>query len=119
MSHAWVLVIDDERDLRECLCELLSEENYTVSAAADGAEALAIMSQRRPDLVIMDLRMPRKSGWDLMRSMRENTELSAVPVIVLSANLSTPPPGDAVWLKKPVSPDLLLTTVRGLTRRGQ
>jgi DNA-binding response OmpR family regulator len=112
----WALVIDDDRDLRESVCDTLADAGYRVSTAADGKEALAIMLVARPDLIILDLRMPKKSGWDVLEAMRKSVTLLDVPVIVLSADLSMPPSGGSAWLKKPVAPQQLLRTVERVLR---
>jgi CheY-like chemotaxis protein len=114
----WILVVDDEPDVRSALSELLSGQGYSVSTAADGHEALWIMVSKLPDLIILDLRMPRQNGWEFLRVMRANPKALNVPVVVLSADLSMPPVGGDVWLKKPVQPSVLLKAIARLVERS-
>ena len=114
MPQPWILVVDDDPDVRSALCEVLTAARYAVSTAADGREALGIMRTRLPDLVILDLRMPRKSGWEVVNEMQVHPFLAGVPVIVLSADLSMPPAGGNLWLKKPVLPAVLLRNIDSL-----
>ena len=64
-----VLVVDDDKNWRLLLVDELTEEGYTVSAASSGAEALAMMKQKKPDLVILDIAMPGQDGIETMHQM--------------------------------------------------
>jgi DNA-binding NtrC family response regulator len=79
-----VLVVDDERNIREGLAEALALEGHEVATAADGEEALAILGREEVDLVITDLRMPKLTGDELLK--RVNSEWPAVPVIILTGH---------------------------------
>jgi len=79
-----ILVVDDERNIREGLREALALEGYEVAAAADGEEALAVMRREEVDLVITDLRMPKLAGDELLK--RLSSDWSAVPVIILTGH---------------------------------
>ncbi|HEX5041766.1 MAG TPA: ATP-binding protein [Candidatus Polarisedimenticolaceae bacterium] len=81
---ARVLVVDDNADLRAYASRLLAE-HYAVEAVADGQEALAHARTHRPDLILTDVMMPRLDGFGLIRELRADPALSAVPVILLSA----------------------------------
>jgi signal transduction histidine kinase len=81
---AHVLVVDDNADLRAYASRLLAEQ-YAVTTAADGREALAAARARLPDLVLTDVMMPNLDGFGLIRELRADPVLSAVPVILLSA----------------------------------
>ncbi len=80
-----VLVVDDDRDIRESLTELLELENYRVASARHGAEALELARAERPALILLDLFMPVMDGEEFRRRQREDPELSAIPVVVMSA----------------------------------
>ena len=84
-SEHRVLVVDDDPDIRETLGLLLGRHGYTVSVAADGAEALQRMREMspRPCLVLLDLMMPGMNGFELWEAM-EGTDLSAIPVLALT-----------------------------------
>ncbi len=81
---ARVLVVDDNADLREYASRLLAEQ-YAVTTAADGREALAAARARRPDLILTDVMMPNLDGFGLIRELRADPALCATPVILLSA----------------------------------
>ena len=79
-----VLVVDDNADLRTYLTRLL-ESDYVVRTAVDGADALATISERPPDLVLTDVMMPRIDGFELLAALRADPRTRRLPVIVLSA----------------------------------
>ena len=79
-----VLIVDDNADLREYLTRLL-EPDYTVRTAVDGADALAQLAERLPDLVLTDVMMPNVDGFELLARVREEPRTQRLPVIVLSA----------------------------------
>jgi len=83
-TGARVLVVDDNADMRAYLVRLLSA-HWTVEAAADGAQALAAAQRRAPDLILSDVMMPRLDGAGLVRAVRADPALRAIPVILLSA----------------------------------
>jgi signal transduction histidine kinase len=79
-----LLIAEDEDDLRGFIAGVL-KESYVVDAAADGAEALKLLEQNRPDLVLTDVMMPGTSGIDLCRAIKGNPSLKHIPVILLTA----------------------------------
>ena len=81
-----ILLAEDDSTLRKALALALESEGYEVRACADGAEALAAYAERRPDLVILDVMMPRKSGYDVCAEIRRRDDL--VPVVFLTAKSS-------------------------------
>lgn len=81
-----ILVVDDDLDLRETLCEVLAHEGYTVAGARNGAEALNVLRQPSPVcLVLLDLMMPVMSGYQFLQERKVDPELAKVPVVVMSA----------------------------------
>lgn len=80
-----ILVVDDEPHLRLILRKQLEGEGYGVETAEDGFEAIAILERETPDLVILDIMMPRMDGIDVMRWMKKNYRTAAIPVIFLTA----------------------------------
>ena len=82
-----ILMVDDERDLVFATKLYLEAEDYEVIAAYDGQEALAKLEDpaSRPDLIILDVFMPRMSGWDVLRMVRANPAIETIPVIMLTA----------------------------------
>jgi DNA-binding response OmpR family regulator len=82
MQGASVLVVDDDADVRALVCELLARAGYVVLQAPDGREALRLLYDERPDLIVLDVSMPELDGWATLERIRE---LSSVPVVMLSA----------------------------------
>jgi len=80
-----VLVVDDDRDIRELLVELLASEGYAVASAADGQRALAEARATRPDVILLDLMMPVMSGWEFREAQLRDPELADIPVLVVTA----------------------------------
>lgn len=80
-----VLVVDDDTAIRRLLAEVLREEGYEVLEAADGAAALAMARERRPHLVIMDLRMPLMNGIEAIKALRADPTLAGLSILAMSA----------------------------------
>ena len=79
-----ILICDDEPSVRELLRILLGAE-YEIDEASDGAEALELMRELEPDLVILDVMMPGRSGLDVLGEIREDPAFAGIPVIVVTA----------------------------------
>ena len=80
-----ILIVEDVELNRELLVQLL-EDRYRLVLAGDGAAALECAAQSRPDLVLMDLSLPRMDGWEATRRLKADETLARIPVIVLSAH---------------------------------
>jgi len=119
-----ILVADDNADMREYMRRLLTEE-YEVEAVADGYAALAAARAHRPELIISDVMMPNLDGFGLIRELRADPELAAIPVIVLSARAGEEArieglgKGADDYLVKPFSPRELLVRVGALTKSAE
>ena len=111
-----ILIVEDDRDLREALTETLRDEGYEVAGAAHGREALELLrgSFRRPALILLDLTMPVMNGWQFRSHQRRDPEISGIPVVVVSADplavLATHT-GVAAVLPKPTDPEKLLEAI--------
>jgi len=109
-----VLVVDDDFDIREALSDVLASEGYSVVTAADGGEALdRLRAGIRPDVMLLDLMMPRVSGVEVIDALRKDESLRQIPVVVCSANRGYGPDDLGVHdvLRKPVSVEELLDAV--------
>ena len=84
-----ILVVDDHAATREPLAKLLEYEGYETASAANGAEALAAMRSRRPDLVLLDLNMPKMDGLAFLAEKAREPAAAGLPVIVVTGGLST------------------------------
>jgi two-component system, OmpR family, response regulator MprA len=120
-AHSRVLVVDDDRAVRESLRRSLEFNGYAVALASDGAEALASISGSAPDVVVMDVMMPRLDGLEATRALRKAG--NDVPILVLTARDAV---GDRVegldagaddYLTKPFALQELLARLRALLRR--
>ena len=118
-----VLVVDDEPDIAGLVAYHLAKAGYRVSTAADGPEALARARAERPDLVVLDLMLPGRSGLDVLADLRRSDETRQVGVILLTARkeeqdrikgLSL---GADDYLAKPFSPQELVLRVGAVLRR--
>jgi len=109
-----ILVIDDEADIRTYLSRLLQRSGYETVVAEDGHLGLEAARESRPDLVILDLMMPRQSGTDFYRKLAADDELSATPLIVVSGmagrHLAVKEP--VAVFDKPIDPAEFLEAVR-------
>ena len=85
MAAERILIIDDDEDVRDFLCQALQDEGYEVSTAADGLTALELLGQVRPQLILLDALMPMMDGWDFMVARSHHPQQARVPVIALSA----------------------------------
>jgi CheY-like chemotaxis protein len=105
-SHT-VLVVDDNRDLGESLVAAMEFAGHRGIAASDGAEALELLRAGfRPCLILLDLWMPIMSGWDFRREQLKDTDLAAIPTVVMTAYGGAPTlDGILAWIPKPIDID--------------
>ncbi len=80
-----ILIVDDEEVIRKFLKIHLDKLGYEVTEAADGVQALEALGKDEFNLLICDVLMPKKDGWEVIREMKENPKTKAIPVIVLTA----------------------------------
>lgn len=118
-----ILVVDDDKNIRILMKEILEEENYTVSTAADGNAALEVMDKEHIDLVILDIMMPNMDGYEFTKVLRECQ--NDLPILMVSAKQL---PAD--WKKgyrlgiddymsKPVDEEEMLLRIKNLLRRAK
>jgi CheY-like chemotaxis protein len=80
-----ILIVDDEPTARETLVAMLEGENYELQLAKDGFQALQMLQQLQPDLILLDVMMPGMDGFEVCRRIRSMPELAEVPIIILTA----------------------------------
>jgi len=91
-SVASVLVVDDELSLADVTAHLLEEDGYDVSIAVNGKSGLASLATRRADVVLVDLTMPVMDGPEMVRRMRADPALAAIPAVLMTASPEAVPP---------------------------
>ena len=101
MDEACVLIVDDEPDTCDALCEVVEMAGCSAIVAANGAEALKLLAERRPCLMVLDLVMPVMTGIELLEAMGKEPALAKVPVIISTSAPNRAPPGMPV-LPKPI-----------------
>jgi DNA-binding response OmpR family regulator len=85
MSKKYILIVDDDPDLVETVGMLLESKGFEVGKAYDAFEAEAAIKKRQPDVLILDVMMPRKSGYELCKELKENKWTQDIPVVLLTA----------------------------------
>ena len=80
-----VILIEDERNIIEAVSFILSREGWHVRTHSNGHDAVEVVRLRRPDLVILDVMLPGKSGFDILQEIRADAELEHIPVLMLTA----------------------------------
>jgi two-component system cell cycle response regulator DivK len=80
-----ILVVEDFNDLRKIMCEMLKHNGFSILEACNGKEAVEMAISGRPDIILMDIAMPEMNGIEATRAIRENEELSSVPIIAITA----------------------------------
>ena len=118
-----ILVVDDDKNIRILMKEILEEENYTVSTAADGNAALEVMDKEHIDLVILDIMMPNMDGYEFTKVLRECQ--NDLPILMVSAKQL---PADRKkgyrlgiddYMSKPVDEEEMLLRIKNLLRRAK
>ena len=120
-----ILIADDEPNQLELMSFNLSNAGYSIIKATNGKEAIELIENHSPDLIILDWMMPKMSGIDVCRTLRSRSETKQIPIIILSARsedsdkslgLDT---GADDYISKPFSPKELISRVKALLRRAR
>lgn len=118
-----VLTVEDSANIRRLIAYNLQRAGYEVLQAADGKEAVRVLQQHVPDLIVLDIRMPEMDGFQLLELMRRYPTAAEIPVIMMTA-LSQPADVDRAlhlgvvdYLVKPLDPTLLIAKVKGVLER--
>lgn len=80
-----ILAVDDDPDILGMITLRLGKRGYNILTAADGEAALEMALEHKPDLVVLDVMMPKMSGWEVARSLRQNPETKAMKIVILTA----------------------------------
>lgn len=118
-----ILVVDDEQDLLDLIEYNLKKEGYRVIKAENGVEALEIAKDQKPDLVLLDIMMPKMDGLEVCRRMRSDVNLHHIPVIFLTARGDEKTEVDGLeigaddYITKPISTVKLISRIKAVLRR--
>ncbi len=123
MADKLIMIVDDDPDLVEAVAMKLESKNYKVSKAYDGEEALEKIKTRKPDLMILDVMMPKKNGWAVCNEIKTNDEYKDIIVVMLTAVADAVPttsythydgmttPADD-YIPKPIDMDKLMEIIK-------
>ncbi len=127
-SQALVLVVDDYQDAREMCSEFLAFSGFQVAEARDGLEAIEKARALLPDVILMDLSLPRMDGWEATRQLKQDERTREIPVVALTGHAlaghsdGAKEAGCDSFLTKPCLPDQMVAEVRrmlDLTRKNE
>jgi two-component system alkaline phosphatase synthesis response regulator PhoP len=120
-----ILVVDDDRDIVRLVQSYLEKAGYQILTAYDGETALRVLKAEKPQLLVLDLMLPDRDGWDVARLVRSDPQLAATPIIMLTARVEDNDKivgleiGADDYITKPFNPREVVARVRALLRRTQ
>jgi two-component system alkaline phosphatase synthesis response regulator PhoP len=119
-----IIVVDDDRDIVRLVKSYLEKAGFQILTAYDGETALQVLRAEKPQLLILDLMLPDRDGWDVARLVRSDPELAATPIIMLTARVEDNDKivgleiGADDYITKPFNPREVVARVRALLRRS-
>jgi CheY-like chemotaxis protein len=113
VSAPSILVVEDDAGIRDALADGLTGEGFLVRVAEDGAQALKLIEDAHPRLILLDLMMPRMTGWQLMDELRKSPDLQEIPVVIITAAryAGSVPSGSPTFIK-PLRLERLIQSIR-------
>lgn len=120
---AHILVVDDDPEISTLLSARLGKRGYKVSTAPDGNKALEMARKELPDLVLLDVMMPGKSGWEVARALKQDPETEGIKIVMLSAigpstnSMTAPLYGADAHIDKPFEFEEVERVISGLVNR--
>ncbi|TFG68832.1 MAG: response regulator transcription factor [Anaerolineales bacterium] len=124
-SQVNILIVDDDQAIIRILRTYLEQAGYHVLTANDGAQAIHMLRNQKPDLLLLDLMLPDKDGWDITRLIRGDKQLSATPIIMLTARVEDTDKivglelGADDYITKPFNAREVVARIKALLRRVQ
>lgn len=118
-----ILVVDDDPQIVRLIRSYLEQSAYQVQTAADGESALQMLRSSRPDLMILDVMLPGRDGWQIIHAVRNDAQLASLPIIMLTARIEDTDRivglemGADDYMTKPFNPREVLARVRAVLRR--
>lgn len=123
MAKQTILVVDDEKDLLDLIEYNLRKEGFDVLKAENGEEGITMAKEHSPDLVLLDIMMPKMDGLQAVEEMRKDTELKKIPIILLTARSDEKTEveglnkGSDDYITKPISTTKLISRIKAVLRR--
>ncbi len=120
-----ILVVDDDREIVRLVRAYLEKEHYQVLIANDGQTALHMVRREHPNLIVLDLMLPDRDGWEITRTIRNDSTLHSIPIIMLTARIEDTDKiiglelGADDYITKPFNPREMVARVRSVLRRSQ
>ena len=120
-----ILVVDDDRDIVRLVRSYLEKAGYEILTAYDGETALRVLRAEKPQLLILDLMLPDRDGWDVAKAVRADSQISSTPIIMLTARVEDNDKivgleiGADDYITKPFNPREVVARVRAMLRRSQ
>lgn len=125
MSRPQILVVDDDKSILKIVQAYLEQAGYEVLTAGNGTTAMHTLISEKPDLLILDIMLPDRDGWEITNTIRQDKRVSKTPIIMLTARVDD---GDKIfglelgaddYVTKPFNPREIVARVRALLRRQQ
>ena len=119
-----ILVVDDDREIVRLVRAYLEKEHYQVLIANDGQTALHMVRREHPNLIVLDLMLPDRDGWEITRTIRNDSTLHSIPIIMLTARIEDTDKiiglelGADDYITKPFNPREMVARVRSVLRRS-
>src|SRR5512135_1396204 len=119
-----ILVVDDDKQITRLVAIYLEKAGFSVLTAFDGENALRVIRHERPDLVVLDLMLPKQDGWEITRLIRVDEHLATIPILMLTARVEDTDKilglelGADDYLTKPFNPREVVARVRAILRRA-
>lgn len=119
-----ILVVDDDKQIVRLVSTYLEQAGYTVLTAYDGEDAMRIIRRERPDLIVLDLMLPKHDGYEITKWLRADSSLAATPILMLTARVEDSDKilglelGADDYLTKPFNPREVVARVRAILRRA-
>ena len=117
-----VLIVEDNLDMNKFLQEILQEHFLHVYAAMDGCEAMEVIRNRMPDIIVSDVMMPKMDGFELCQTVKNDLDISHIPIVLLTARNDTESNmlgykmGADAYLPKPFETELLVTVLKNILK---
>jgi len=114
-----VLIVDDDKDIRDLMADIVRKEGFTVETAADGEEALAKARSISPDVILLDLMLPKYGGFEILHDLQEEETVN-IPIVIMTGHYLDPSTADMIrresnvldFIEKPIKTEVLMPLLR-------